>query len=295
MIEESLVSIVLPTYNGARYLKEAVDSCLNQTYDNLELIVVVDASTDNTDAILAQYHDPRLVVIHHAQNQKLPRALNTGFARASGAYLTWTSDDNLYTPQTLATLVAYLESHPASAFVYAPYWEIDESGAVIRLGQIWPQTLMLKFNPIGPCFLYRRKVYESIGEYDTGTFLFEDYDYWLRVSQEFSMHMLDEPLYYYRVHQGALTNQTGVMHRRWRLATVLKRQRFGLSWNQYRVEMARIDIDEAFACYRDGEFNRVPGLALKGVLRNPAWLLNLGVTSITTRSILNTIKGRVSI
>ena len=106
--------------------------------------------------------------------------------------------------------------------------------------------------------------------------------------------MLTEPLYYYRVHHGSLTNHTGVMHKRWRLATVLKRQRYGLSWNQYRLEMATIDIDEAFACYRDGEFSRVPLLALKGLARNPAWLLNLGVTSITVRSILNTLKGRVS-
>lgn len=294
MTEQPLVSIVLPTYNGARYLREALDSCLHQTYSNIELIVVVDGSTDDTNAILACYTDMRIMVIRHERNQRLPQTLNRGFMNASGTYLTWTSDDNRYAPQAIAVLVEYLESHSEIAFVYAPYWEIDESGAIVRLGQVWPQKMILEFNPVGPCFLYRRSVYNSIGDYDVSTYLFEDYDYWLRVSQKFQMRMLNEPLYYYRIHHRALSGQPGVMHKRWRLATVIKRQRFGLPWNQYRLEMAKIDIDEAFAHYRDGNFTRVPLLVLKGVARNPAWLLNLGVTSITVRSIVNTMKGRAS-
>jgi len=70
------------------------------------------------------------------------------------------------------------------------------------------------------------------------------------------------------------------------MATELKRQRFGLSWRRYWLQMARVDIDEAFACFRDGDYDRVLGLALRGLARNPLWLLNLGVSSITVRSLM---------
>jgi len=285
------VSVILPTFNGMRYIRKAIDSVLSQTYNNIELIVVVDGSTDDTASILNQYTDPRLKIIFHQTNQGLPQALNTGFAYSTGDYLTWTSDDNRYIAQAIAVMVEYLEIHSDVAFVYAPYWEIGENEDTMRLKKVWPSDMILNFNPVGPCFLYHRYVYEEIGEYDTSTFLFEDYDYWLRISQKFKIKSLAEPLYYYRLHKNALTGQPGVIHKRWRLGTRMKRERFGLPWHRYWLEMARIDIDEAFACYRDGNFARVPLLALRGLARNPAWILNLGVTSIMIRSLFNILKG----
>lgn len=95
------VSIVLPTYNGARYLRQSIDSCLGQTYRNLELIVVDDASTDTTPEIIRSYQDPRIRVIRHEKSKMLPESLNTGFRAVSGDYLTWTSDDNYYVPEAI--------------------------------------------------------------------------------------------------------------------------------------------------------------------------------------------------
>src|SRR5437763_553767 len=76
-----LVSIVLPTHNGRQFLSQAIESCLTQTYRQLELIVVDDTSTDDTSAILSAVNDPRLRVVRHAHNRGLPAALNTGFAQ----------------------------------------------------------------------------------------------------------------------------------------------------------------------------------------------------------------------
>ena len=92
MKRNPLVSIVLPTHNGARYLEQAVQSCLDQTYRNWELIIVDDASTDETPALIARLvaADSRIRSIRNEVNQKLPGALNTGFAQARGEYLTWT-------------------------------------------------------------------------------------------------------------------------------------------------------------------------------------------------------------
>src|ERR1022692_2808232 len=105
------ISIVLPTYNGAAYIRESLDSCLNQTFQDFELIVVVDGSTDNTEAILNSYSDPRLHVFKQ-NNMGLPTALNAGFAQAHGRFFSWTSDDNIYLPEAMAVMWQYLQEHP---------------------------------------------------------------------------------------------------------------------------------------------------------------------------------------
>lgn len=280
------VSVVLPTHNGAEYLAGAIANCLEQANVNLELVIVDDGSQDETAGIIAAVDDPRVIKLRHPENRGLSAALNTGFAAATGQYLTWTSDDNLYAPDALSTMANYLDMHPHLAFVYADYWMIDCNGKVLGLQPVEAQEALIEGDCVGPCFLYRREVYEAVGPYNPELPLIEDYEYWLRVSERFIMQPIHQPLYFYRLHPAALTGQTGVIHKRWRMATIMKRKRFGLSWRRYWLEMAHIDIDEAFRCYRDKEYSRVPGLVLRGVLRNPAWLANLGVSSIALRSLL---------
>src|SRR5438034_11794938 len=105
--DSTLITIVLPTHNGAKYLRESIESCLGQTYHNLELVVVDDASSDATPDVIAEYSDPRLISVRHGQNRGLPEALNTGFAHSRGHYLTWTSDDNRYAPEARAEMAAF--------------------------------------------------------------------------------------------------------------------------------------------------------------------------------------------
>lgn len=199
-----LVSIVLPVHNGERYLKEAINSCLQQTHPALELIVVDDASTDATSRIIASYSDPRITVIHNKLNQSLPGALNTGFARARGDYLTWTSDDNILMPNTIEKLLDFL-LRSKSQFVYADFFLFkDDISSAIPI-TLSPEQDLSKRNDVGPCFLYTHKVMETIGQYDTEAYLSEDYDYWIRVSKQFRLDHLCAPLYYYRDHPDSLT------------------------------------------------------------------------------------------
>src|SRR5918994_1870306 len=131
---EPLISIVLPTYNGSRYLREAIDSCVAQTYQNWELIVVDDCSTDATPGIVAEYvgRDPRIKSIRHETNKKLPQALNTGHAAARGHYLMWTSDDNRLLTFAIEELTAFLEHNPRVGLVYADSVLIDKTGRYVR-------------------------------------------------------------------------------------------------------------------------------------------------------------------
>src|SRR5688572_20908989 len=109
---EAMVSIVLPTFNGSRYLAESIESCLAQTYRAWELIIVDDCSTDETPSIIKSFEarDSRIRSIRNQKNLKLPGSLNAGFAEAKGALFTWTSDDNLYRPNALEVMVAEIES-----------------------------------------------------------------------------------------------------------------------------------------------------------------------------------------
>src|SRR5215469_653569 len=186
-----LVSIVLPTYNGARYIEQALQSCLTQTHRRLELIVVDDGSRDDTAAKVEAYCriDRRVRLVRHVRNRRLPRALNTGFSMAAGDYLTWTSDDNIYQPDALAEMVAFLEDHADVGMVYTDYSFIDEHGRRVQSKTAGdPHRLLSEdYNCLSPCFLYRRRVRDLVGDYASDLYLAEDYDYWLRVSQSFRL------------------------------------------------------------------------------------------------------------
>jgi len=100
------ISVVLPTHNGSRFIDQAIDSIVRQTYQDWELIVVDDASTDDTPTRIDWWprQDDRIRVVHLERNRTLPGALNEGFSRARGEYHTWTSDDNWYHPDALARI-----------------------------------------------------------------------------------------------------------------------------------------------------------------------------------------------
>jgi glycosyltransferase involved in cell wall biosynthesis len=200
-----LISVVLPTYNGARYLRQSITSCLTQTHQNLELIIVDDHSSDDTPLIIRSFQDSRIHYIRNDINQRLPSALNIGFAQAKGDYLTWTSDDNFYLPEALEKMLLTLLSRQGD-FVYCAYFSIHDDQKrddrqIVRL----PEDASFKdVNFVRACFMYSRRVMEQIGCYDPEVELSEDYDYWIRVSKKFKLHYLNEPLYCYRYHNNAL-------------------------------------------------------------------------------------------
>ncbi len=206
------VSIVLPTYNGSKYLHQSIESCLMQTHRNIELIIVDDGSAEDIGKIVNSFGDSRIKFFRHDKNRGVAEALNTGFRNSTGLYLTWTSDDNYYVETAVEELVRFLQTYPRVDFVHAERYNLDERTA----DQGWwiqrtlPASLLKIDCGIGACFLYKRKVYEAIGDYDAAASLNEDYDYWIRVSKRFNMQRLFKPLYYYRYHEESLTGKFGV-------------------------------------------------------------------------------------
>lgn len=244
----ALVSIVLPTYNGARFLARAIESCLQQSFAAIELIVVDDGSREETRSLVAGFADPRLRYVRHDQNQGIAEALNTGFAQARGNYLCWTSDDNYYDEKAIEALVRVLEYDAGIDFVYADYYFIDGNDRIISRMHAQPPEHIVEKNVIGPCFLFRRCVYEKTGAFDHAMFLAEDYDYWVRVYRQFRMKRYPQALYYYRQHADSLTavcsrarimSQTEMVKDRYFSSArqLRERGRIALLYNNFRPAM----------------------------------------------------------
>jgi len=203
------VSMVMPVHNGARWLAEAIDSVLAQDFNDFELILVDDASRDASPDIMAgaAASDPRVRLLRLDINVGLPAALNHGFAAARGALHSWTSDDNLLRPEMLTRLVATLDAHAGADIVHADFTLIDDEGVELGRSRVGPIERLLYGNNVGACFLYRARVTEALGGYDTRLFGVEDYDFWLRAALRFTFVALHEDLYVYRKHGGSLTSQ----------------------------------------------------------------------------------------
>jgi glycosyltransferase involved in cell wall biosynthesis len=267
-----LLSIILPTYNGAKYLAEAIESCLTQTYSAWELIVVDDCSTDTTPTIIARYaaRDRRIRVIRHEVNRKVPGALNTGHAAARGIYLTWTSDDNRFLASAIEEMAGFLSGHPAVGMVVGDSVMIDERGDYVRNYPAQPASRLAYINALGPCFMYRRSVYETIGPYDPELFLAEDYDYWLRIYRQFEIARLNKVLYEFRWHDQSLTNTTRPAALRASVEKTLRRHLPYLHRSSPR-ERARGWIVCAAAAVRRGALGQAAGALSRALRAAPAF------------------------
>ncbi len=208
MSSTTLVSIVLPTYNGAAYLRQAIQSVLDQTHIHWELIIVDSFSTDETPAIIEEFchRDSRITSIQHPKEAgRLPGALNAGFQRAQGEYHTWLSDDNFYRPQALDVMATVLDQSVSVGLVYSDYTVTYEDSPITELKRAPAFEQLAEKNIVTPSFMYRQTVYHVLGGYRTQFFLAEDYDFWLRAAAIVTFQPVHQDLHGYRFHHGALT------------------------------------------------------------------------------------------
>jgi glycosyltransferase involved in cell wall biosynthesis len=201
------VSIVLPTYSRADLLPGAIDSILAQTYTDWELIIVDDGSIDSTPEVIREYEarDPRIRSIRNEPNKKLPASLNVGMDAAKGDLLTWTSDDNFFRPTAIQRMVEELDADPELGVVYADCMLIDDNLKELEISVVDKPEVLLCWNCVRGCFMYRHEVHVALKGYDVNRFLVEDWDFWLRASMQFKFKPLREDLYLYRMHEGSLT------------------------------------------------------------------------------------------
>ncbi len=185
----SKVSVIIPTYNGGRYIRRAIESVLTQTYQDYEIIVVDDGSTDDTAEILQPYRD-RITYIYQT-NQKLPVARNNGIARARGEYLAFLDSDDLFLPDQLAVQVRALDERPEVGLVASGYQIVDGNGLLLQERRPWidrPSITLesLFFGGLAPpvAVMLRRTWFNDVGGFDPQFLYAEDVDLWYRLAQE---------------------------------------------------------------------------------------------------------------
>lgn len=199
----SLVSVILPTYNRAYVLRRAIDSVLAQTHSHLELIVVDDASSDDTQSLLATYRDPRLRVVLMEHNGGAAVARNRGLAIAQGQYIAFQDSDDEWRLEKLEKQLLHLRQHPeaavsAAGFLGLPfsmdsvgYWGLENLERNRDL-----MTLFRYGNRLStPSWVVRRSHLEKAGPFDEAMSTWEDWELSLRLDAAGGFVMLDEPLH----------------------------------------------------------------------------------------------------
>jgi glycosyltransferase involved in cell wall biosynthesis/SAM-dependent methyltransferase len=205
------VSVVIPCFNQAGFLAEAIESALGQTPAPLDVILVDDGSTDNTSEVAARYSGVRVTRTAHLG---LPAARNTGLAEARGDCIVFLDADDRLAPRALEIGLSYLSSRPDCAYVSGHHRLIDIEGAVL---QEWPRpsiardryALLLQGNYIsmGAAVLYRRDALDLAGGFDPALRASEDYDLYLRLARRLAVCDHDEVVAEYRRHGAAMTDE----------------------------------------------------------------------------------------
>jgi hypothetical protein len=208
------VSVVMPSYNHARYLRSAIESVLSQGYADLELIVIDGGSRDDSVEILKSYGDRLRFVSERDRGQA--DAINRGFALATGDVLCWLNSDDMFMPGTVPRVVRAFEAHPHVDFVYGRGWDIDESGRIIDEAgvltfDLWRLIHQRNFIHQPSCF-FRRSLIERVGPIDESLHYVMDWELWIRFAAYPGLYV-DEFWSYNRVHRENKT-QSG-QFRRW--------------------------------------------------------------------------------
>jgi len=225
------VSIVLPNYNYARYLDERIQSLLNQTYGDFELIILDDASTDNSTEVIEKYtEDPRVKTKFYSENSGLPyKRWNDGADLAQGEYLLIAGADDSCHPALLEKLVEKLDKHPSVGLALSQSIEVDSNGKYMRSCLEWTndlnkerwkedfvaegkeelQYLLFKNTiPNASNVLMRRKIFIEAGKFDVNLRLAADYLLWIQMLMVSDIAFISEPLNYFRKHSGTVTSST---------------------------------------------------------------------------------------
>ncbi|MDO0824921.1 glycosyltransferase [Desulfosporosinus nitroreducens] len=211
------VSVVMSVYNAEKYLRQAVDSILNQTFEDFELIMIDDDSSDCSADILQEYkdQDERVILLKNENNLGLTKSLNRGLAIAKGEYIARMDADDISAPERFTKQVDYLDQHPDYSFVSCIGCYINENGNREQL-RLFPEAneeiyaMMPKVDAVmHPGVMFRKDDIEKIGNYCEDFRVVQDYDLWFRgMAAGYKFYNIQEPLVLFRRNESYNTRKS---------------------------------------------------------------------------------------
>jgi glycosyltransferase involved in cell wall biosynthesis len=208
MTSKPLVSVILPAYNSEEYLSRSISSILNQTYKNLELIVINDGSTDRTEEVVEKYAETETRIVYCSQENTGPSsARNTGIERSVGEYIAYQDSDDYSYPTRLERQVEFLEGNPTVAMVYTGVLQRLQNGRIERLKPIPFDRLRILHENFVACgsVMHRNEVFDKVGYWNEKI----DWDLWIRISEKFLIREMNEILYEYTVRDDSVSVKRG--------------------------------------------------------------------------------------
>lgn len=211
--QNPLISVIISVYNGDKFLSEALESLLTQSYSHLEVVIVNDGSTDGTQYKLNSYaaQDSRLKVFH-TTNQGPAKARNIAFSHTTGALVAVMDSDDICHPKRLEVQLKFLQENSDIALVGSYYRQINSKGHRIKSIDALPtepeslRDYLKDRNPLcHGTMMVRREVFEALGGYREVFHQAEDYDLFLRTSEQYDIALIPEILYHHRVHGQSLS------------------------------------------------------------------------------------------
>ena len=211
------VTVLMSVYNGERFVKEAIESILNQTLTDFEFIIVDDASSDETFEILQKYakNDCRVIIEKNDFNLGLTKSLNKGLSKCKGKYIARLDADDIAVKNRLQKQYSYMESHSETSFLCSDVIVIGEKGHKLKETCVNPRGLpieqFLLFNVplIHSAMFFRRDVISRLGGYDENYHTRQDLELWLRaLRQNYHMDIMHEKLVFLRYHSASLSNNS---------------------------------------------------------------------------------------
>mgnify|MGYP000426178385 FL=1 len=214
-----LVSVVVPCYNHEKYVKETIESIINQTYKNIELIVIDDGSKDGSVQVIQEMADKYGFTFIHRPNKGLSATLNEGIKLSKGKYFSAIASDDILFLEKIEKQVKFMESNPKYGMCYGKivYFEdsiknTSEYSNSNKQGWVFDDLLNYGCFIPAPSTFMRKEVFETVGEYDENLWI-EDWDMWLRISQKYQVGYIDEYLAYYRKHDTNISSQSLKMYK----------------------------------------------------------------------------------
>ncbi len=206
------VTVLMPVYNGARFLRESIESILNQTFNDFECLIIDDASTDTSREIIRSFTDPRIKLIENANNCGLVKTLNRGLALAKGEYIARQDQDDISYPARLEKQVTFLNSHPQIVLLGTNIHNIDENGKKsISYGYSIVSTpaaihwQIIFDNPfVHSSVMFRTEIIRNLGGYNDHFNACEDFDLFSRVCSSYGTTNLNEKIIEYRYHSASM-------------------------------------------------------------------------------------------